>query len=86
MKNKMYVFKTALAACLGSVVAASAVMIAPTVGVNAAALTNGPIHYSIGAGATMKSFDIDGSSVTLPNFLTGAPFYFIPLMEQRWRG
>lgn len=84
MKNKKYVCKTALAAVLGSVIAGSAVMIAPSVGVNAAALTNGPLHYSIGAGQTTKSFNIDGSSVTLPSFLTSAPFYSADGTKVAW--
>ena len=69
MRNIKYVFKAAVAACLGSVVAASAVIIAPGVGVNAAALSNGPIYYESNTG--LQVVNPDGTPASKPSYLSG---------------
>jgi outer membrane protein OmpA-like peptidoglycan-associated protein len=84
MKNKMYVRQSALVAGLCGLVASLAVVGVPAAQVGASAATNGPLHYSIGAGTSQKSFSSDGTSVTLPSFLTGAPFYSADGTKVAW--
>jgi outer membrane protein OmpA-like peptidoglycan-associated protein/Tol biopolymer transport system component len=84
MKNKMYVRQSALVAGLCGLVASLAVVGAPAAQVGASAPTNGPLHYSIGAGATKKSFSLDGQPVTLPSSLTSAPFYSTDGTKMAW--
>lgn len=80
----MYVRQSAIVAGLCGLVASLAVIGAPAAQVGASAPTNGPLHYSIGAGTSQKSFMSDGTSVTLPNFLTGAPFYSADGSKVAW--
>jgi outer membrane protein OmpA-like peptidoglycan-associated protein len=84
MKNKMYVRHSALVAGLCGLVVSLAVVGAPAAQVSANAPTNGPLHYSIGAGTSQKSFSSDGTAVTLPSFLTGAPFYSADGTKVAW--
>jgi outer membrane protein OmpA-like peptidoglycan-associated protein len=84
MKNKMYVRQSALVAGLCGLMVSLAVVGAPAAQVSANAPTNGPLHYSIGAGTSQKSFSSDGTSVTLPSFLTGAPFYSADGTKVAW--
>ena len=80
----MYVRQSALVAGLCGLVVSLAVVGAPAAQVSANAPTNGPLHYSIGAGTSQKSFSSDGTSVTLPTFLTGAPFYSADGTKVAW--
>ena len=80
----MYVRQSALVAGLCGLVASLAVVGAPAAQVGASAPTNGALHYSIGAGSTMKSFNSDGTSVTVPSFITGAPFYSADGSKVAW--
>jgi outer membrane protein OmpA-like peptidoglycan-associated protein len=84
MKNKMYVRQSVLVAGLCGLLASVAVVGAPATQVSASTPTNGPLHYSIGAGTSQKSFSSDGTSVTLPSFLTGAPFYSADGTKVAW--
>ena len=80
----MYVRQSALVAGLCGLMVSLAVVGAPAAQVSANAPTNGPLHYSIGAGTSQKSFSSDGTSVTLPSFLTGAPFYSADGTKVAW--
>jgi outer membrane protein OmpA-like peptidoglycan-associated protein len=84
MKNKMYVRQSVLVAGVCGLLASVAVVGAPATQVSASTPTNGPLHYSIGAGTSQKSFSSDGTSVTLPSFLTGAPFYSADGTKVAW--
>ena len=84
MKNKMYVRQSVLVAGLCGLLASVAVVGAPATQVSASTPTNGPLHYSIGAGTSQKSFSSDGTSVTLPSFLTGTPFYSADGTKVAW--
>ena len=80
----MYVRQSVLVAGLCGLLASVAVVGAPATQVSASTPTNGPLHYSIGAGTSQKSFSSDGTSVTLPSFLTGAPFYSADGTKVAW--
>lgn len=84
MRNKKYVRQSVLVSGLFGLVASLAVVGAPAAQVGASTATNGPLHYSIGAGESNKSFNADGTSVTLPNFLTSAPFYSADGSKVAW--